>query len=176
MQFGPQNPPPKIPTEEDALNFIVRALRETKGNLGNYGYEVYMPHVFDLYLKDACGFRDLHDNRRAYQQIAPAFYAAVWELCRRGVLRPGVMSFGGQETGQIDGYSIRPLAQNGSRRRANSIVFPSSQGGSQNCSMALLPASAQASKSGPKRQFAAIARMPISRAVLCAERRQSPSC
>jgi len=108
MQFGNQNPPPKIPTEDDALNFIVRALRDTKQNLGNYGYEVYMPQVFDLYLKDVCGFRDLHDNRRAYQQIAPAFYDAAWELCRRGVLRPGVMSFGGQETGQIDGYSLTP--------------------------------------------------------------------
>ncbi len=108
MQFGYQNPPPKIPTEDDALNFLVRALRDTKQNLGNYGYEVYMPHVFDLYLKDVCGFRDLHDNRRAYREIAPVFYAAVWELCRRGVLRPGVMTFGGQETGQIDGYSITP--------------------------------------------------------------------
>ena len=109
--FGNQNPPPKIPTEEDALTFIVRALRDTKANLGNYGYEVYMPHVFDLYLKDICGFRDLHDNRREYKEIAPPFYAAAWELCRRGVLRPGIVCFGAQDTEYIDGYTVMPAGK-----------------------------------------------------------------
>ena len=43
MQFGPQNPPLKVPTEEDALTFLARTLRDTKENLGNYGYDVYLP-------------------------------------------------------------------------------------------------------------------------------------
>ena len=42
MLTGNQNPPLKIPTEEDAFHFIVRALRDTTARLCHYGYEVYM--------------------------------------------------------------------------------------------------------------------------------------
>ena len=108
MQFGPQNPPPKIPTEDDALNFIVRALRDTKENVGNFGCDVYMPQIFNLYLKNVCGHQD-YRIEAGYEEIAPAFYAAAWELCRRGVLRPGVSNFNQHEQGGfVNGYSITP--------------------------------------------------------------------
>jgi hypothetical protein len=107
MSFGNQNPPLTIPNEEDAFHFIVRALRDTTENLENYGYKVYLPKVFDVYLKKVCGFQD-RDNQGVYRQIAPAFYAAAWELCRRGVLRPGVMNFHGQETEYVNGYTVTP--------------------------------------------------------------------
>ncbi len=109
MQFGPQNPPIKIPTEEDSLNFIVRALRDTKVSLRDYGYDVSLPHIFDLYLNTVCAFQDRSSQQRAYKEIAPLFYAAAWELCRRGILRPGIRTYGVQEAGAfVDGYSITP--------------------------------------------------------------------
>ncbi len=110
MLTGNQNPPLKIPTEEDAFHFIVRALRDTTARLCHYGYEVYMPRVFDLYLEKVCGVPGF-DNQVAYKQIAPAFYAAAWELCRRGVLRPGVMDWRGQETEYVNGYTVTPAGK-----------------------------------------------------------------
>jgi hypothetical protein len=109
VQFGYQNPPPKIPTEEDALCFIVRALRDTKVALRDYGYDVSLLHIFDLYLNTVCAFQNSSSQQRAYKEIAPPFYAAAWELCRRGVLRPGIHTYGVQEAGAfVDGYSITP--------------------------------------------------------------------
>ena len=111
QQFGFQNPPPKIPTEEDALNFIVRALRDPKENFGNYGCDVYMPLIFNLYLKTVCGHQEYHIEA-GYEQIAPPFYAAAWDLCRRGVLRPGVSTHSNYEQGGfVNGYSMTPAGK-----------------------------------------------------------------
>ncbi len=44
----------------------------------------------------------------------PEFYAAGWELCRRGILRPGVREYGAQVTEQGSagsGYSITPFGR-----------------------------------------------------------------
>ena len=107
MPFGQQNPPPKTPTVGDAFDFIVRALRDTSANLKNYGYDIYMPRVFNLYLEKVCGLPGF-DNQAAYRIIAPPFYGAAWELCRRGVLRPGVGNYLEQETEYVNGYTVTP--------------------------------------------------------------------
>lgn len=44
----------------------------------------------------------------------PVFFAAGWELCRRGILRPGVNEYGAQATDQGNagsGYSITPFGR-----------------------------------------------------------------
>jgi hypothetical protein len=102
--------PLKIPTEEDAFHFIIRVLRDGAANLRHYGYELYLPKVFAAYVRDVCGVQD-HGDQRGYAEISPAFYAAAWELCRRGILRPGVMAFRRQEEGYVDGYTVTPAGK-----------------------------------------------------------------
>ena len=45
------------------------------------------------------------------KNVSPPFYAAAWELCRRGVLRPGVCNYRGQETEYVNGYTVMPAGK-----------------------------------------------------------------
>ena len=178
MMFGYQNPPVKVPNEEDALTFIVRALRDPKENLGNYGYEVYMLRVFDLYLKNVCGFQNHHESERAYDQIAPPFYAAAWELCRRGVLRPGIQTYRGQEAGGwANGYTVLPAGKQWLAEATQDDCLPIEPGRfSKLLDNFASRFGAQAMGSGPRKLFDATARWPTSAAAPCAGRRQNPYC
>lgn len=102
--------PPPMPTDEDAFVAIVKMLTNPpQGYRGKYGYEVYLPHVMHQYLRDAHNVADYETARRYYQQIAPVFYSAAWDLCRRGILRPGVAEHSAQSTDDGsggNGYSI----------------------------------------------------------------------
>lgn len=99
-------------TLEDATKLVVHLLREPERPWGTaYGYEVYLPAVLGAY------FRKTHpDNEIGYilEQVSPVFYAAAWELCRRGILRPGVKFYGAQATADGasgNGYSITPFGK-----------------------------------------------------------------
>lgn len=97
--------------EEDAFNFIVRILREGLKIIPypNYGYDLYLPNVMQEYLITVQGI-ELQNTKGKYMEIiSPLFYSAAWNLCRRGILRPGVSSWGKQSTDRGsagDGYSI----------------------------------------------------------------------
>lgn len=102
------------PTEEDAFHCIVRFLTDAKADRGTrYGYDLYLTSVFDYYIAKSGG--SAHPNPRGeYPRISPVFYSAAWDLCRRGILRPGVRQFGGQTTdggSGGDGYSITPFGR-----------------------------------------------------------------
>jgi len=48
------------------------------------------------------------------KEVSPSFYDAAWELCRRGIIRPGVTAYGEQSTEAGvagDGYSITPFGR-----------------------------------------------------------------
>ena len=120
MMFG-QNPPPTIPTQEDALSFIVQTLRETKDNLEDY--EVRMTRIFDLYLTNVCKHQD-YQSDTGYRYIAPIFGAAAWELCRRGVLLPGVVNRFGQITGNSDGYTVTAAGAKWIKEAAQGVPLP----------------------------------------------------
>jgi hypothetical protein len=55
----------------------------------------------------------LYGSRRA-ADLSPAFYEAAWELCRRGILRPGIKKLGEQATAEGsggNGYSVTALGR-----------------------------------------------------------------
>jgi len=95
---------------EDAANFLIGWIRNpSTGGCSNYGYDIYLPNVIRAYLRNT-GANE--DDRRATRELSPHFYAAAWELCRRGIIRPGVNIMGAQSTddgGAGNGYSITPF-------------------------------------------------------------------
>ena len=97
--------------EEDAFSFIVQCLRE--GNYSSYGYDLYLPIVMRKYLISVFEVND-RETDRYLEKISPSFYAAAWELCRKGILRPGIAAKGLQSTDNGsagNGYSVLPFGQ-----------------------------------------------------------------
>jgi hypothetical protein len=71
---------------EDALNFTISYLRNPpRSGYSSYGYDFYVPHVILAYL-------NTHENKyydpnhHHVSELSPEFYAAAWELCRRGIM------------------------------------------------------------------------------------------
>jgi hypothetical protein len=107
-------------TVDDAMQFLVRYLRDRRAardreRFGGGNYDVRLDLVARDYLaqsgtpeyllNDAINRPDLHME---------VFFAAAWELSRRGVLRPGVNSFGPHTTAPWaggTGYSITPYGE-----------------------------------------------------------------
>jgi hypothetical protein len=89
---------------EDAERLIIRWIREKpKSDYSNFGYDVYLSNLIRWYLEES-GERD----RQAIEQSIPnlwlTFVAAAWELCRRGVIRPGVRQLNTQSTEHGSGH------------------------------------------------------------------------
>jgi len=100
-------------TQADAATLLVRWLREPdQGNYNSYGYEVYLPAMVRRHLDKE---RVSHDDIEAkLREMIPMLYAAAWDLCRRGILRPGVRAYMEQATADGasgNGYSITPFGQ-----------------------------------------------------------------
>ncbi|MGO9173943.1 MAG: hypothetical protein ACLP7P_18545 [Rhodomicrobium sp.] len=93
------------PTLEEAITFAIGYIRSglgRKGIIRDYGYDVWAPNVSMDWV-----FR--HGQRRdegQARQLSPIFYEALWELCRRGILRPGVRESQGQGVDDGGGYSV----------------------------------------------------------------------
>lgn len=105
---------------EDAEFILIQFIR-TKPSTAypNYGYDIYIPNVIRWHLRPSGGV-DLSDrpgagiDHQQVRELSPTFYAAAWELCRRGVIRPGVRQMGLQATEQGssgDGYSVTPFGE-----------------------------------------------------------------
>jgi hypothetical protein len=97
---------------EDAERLIIRWIREKpKAEYPDYGYDVYLSNVIRWYLRES-GERDRQRLELSIQNLWPAFVAGAWELCRRGVIRPGVRQLGAQSTeggSAGEGYSVTPF-------------------------------------------------------------------
>jgi hypothetical protein len=100
-------------SDEDALKLLISWLRKPPiSQYGSYGYEVYLPALMHAYLAQH-GIRD-SGAERTVVEWSPHFYAAGWELCRRGILRPGIKQMGLQATPEGasgNGYSITPFGR-----------------------------------------------------------------
>ena len=100
--------------QEDAFNYLIHCLRNPRDSgYSNYGYDVYLPNVMRAYLHAQERMQDVQADRKM-RELSPHFYAAAWELCRRGILRPGVTVLGAQETGDGsagNGYSVTPFGR-----------------------------------------------------------------
>ena len=94
---------------EDAFNYIVKCLKEgIKTEYSSYGYDLYLVNVVDRYAIDILKVNP-NNSRAFWSKLSPVFYSAAWELCRRGILRPGVKRHGEQVTDDGSGgcgYSI----------------------------------------------------------------------
>ncbi len=99
-----------------ALAAIIERLRVKPDGYRHYGYGVYLPHIWWEYVAEREGIppEALHKLQQFDQEVSPYFYAAAWELCRRGILRPGVTRLGQQATEDGaggNGYSLTPLGR-----------------------------------------------------------------
>jgi hypothetical protein len=100
-------------TQSDATVLLVRWLRQPDhGGWGSYGYGVYLPALVRANLAN----QGVHhsDQESKLREMMPMLYAAAWDLCRRGILRPGVRAFEAQATADGasgNGYSITPFGQ-----------------------------------------------------------------
>jgi hypothetical protein len=75
-----------------------------RGGAAFYGYDLYPPQVARTYLEWQRQTPH-HERERVVREIAPAFMDAAWELCRRGLVRPGVKNIGEQAVAET-GYSV----------------------------------------------------------------------
>jgi hypothetical protein len=100
-------------TYEDAIKLLIRWLRQQNhGGYGSYGYEIYLPALLRGYLETQ-GI-DYYQQEKYLQEMIPVFYDVAWDLCRRGILRPGVRGWNEQATADGasgNGYSITPFGK-----------------------------------------------------------------
>ncbi len=94
--------------EEDALNYMIDLLRDPI-NIESPGkdYEIDLRRVIEVYLTRPEGM-DRGEMDRQALELSPQFYAAAWELCRRGIIRPGVRN-PKEATGRQAGGGARRL-------------------------------------------------------------------
>lgn len=101
-------------TIDDAIGIIIDQVKAAPDQLRQYGYEIWMPLVINNHLVKVkpSMVRDVFAAATTIRELSTVFYAAGWELCRRGILRPGVWRQGEQSSSDIqDGYTITPLGE-----------------------------------------------------------------
>jgi hypothetical protein len=104
---------------EDAVHLLVDTMRRHgPGQTQSYGYELYIPEIIRAYIRAANPkAQGLDIDTEIYKrknELAPAFLAAAWELCRRGIIRPGVYGLGYQSTDEGSagfGYTVTPFGR-----------------------------------------------------------------
>ena len=118
-------------TEEDATNLLVGWLRQpTNGQFSSFGYDIYLPNLIRSYLERKHQ-NDPQQVERDLREVMPAFFAAGWELCRRGIMRPGVHSYNAQATADGSagaGYSLTPFGRRWLEERGHDDFVPTEPG------------------------------------------------
>lgn len=98
---------------EDATALLIRWFRNPDhAGFGSYGYDFYLPHLITTYLRSQGVHHQEEENK--LRELCPVFYAAAWDLCRRGIVRPGINEYGAQATdagNAGNGYSITPFGK-----------------------------------------------------------------
>ncbi|MGO9057357.1 MAG: hypothetical protein ACLQU2_08225 [Candidatus Binataceae bacterium] len=102
-------------TQADAAALLISLLRRPTplGDLSSYGYDVYLPSLVGTYLINR-GIVNQHQRDNQMRGMMSMLYAAAWDLCRRGILRPGVREYQTQATldgASGNGYSITPFGR-----------------------------------------------------------------
>ena len=98
---------------DSALQIITRYLREGSDKYKKFGYDIHLPSLWEDYVRerDDLPATEYHEAANRGQELAPLFYAAAWDMCLRGLIRPGVRAPNTQvtEDGQGgSGYSYTP--------------------------------------------------------------------
>ena len=109
--------------EEDALKYMIAGLRKGgayhSSGYSSYGYDLYVPNLIREYATSeernaARSSEALGRVEHRIRELSPQFFAAAWELCRRGIIRPGIRTLDGQSTeagSAGSGYSVTPFGQ-----------------------------------------------------------------
>jgi hypothetical protein len=102
-------------THEDATKILIQALRSARSaQFGSFGYELYLPRLMRSYVQQITPNPGPFEIDQKVPEISPMFYSAAWELCRRGILRPGIMSMDAQATADGasgNGYCVTPFGR-----------------------------------------------------------------
>lgn len=118
------------PNVDDAIHAIVNyARRGLTGPYPGYGYGIYLPNIIRTYLAESGVPQNEVEQRIA--PASPAFYAGAWELCRRGILRPGIKRHGLQVTedgASGNGYSVTPYGETWLQAAVEHEYLPSEPG------------------------------------------------
>src|SRR6266511_2145033 len=98
-------------SQADASTLLVHLLKDpSHGGYSSYGYGLYIPNLIRTHLAGQ-GMQE-QDRERKLREMSPMLYAAAWDLCRRGILRPGIRAFNEQSTpdgASGNGYTLTPF-------------------------------------------------------------------
>lgn len=89
-------------TLDEAIALTLELLRH--GRAQDYGYDLYPTRVTRLVAEQRHG-NDRQALAEALTEMSPIFMEAAWELCRRGMVRPGIRNVNSQATDE-GGYSL----------------------------------------------------------------------
>ena len=95
-------------TLDEAIAFCIQELRQPRVN--HYGYDLHPPNLA-YHLAYELG-RTSFDSDEQASRIFPVISDACWELCRRGLLRPGTNRRHGQSV-DSGGYSLTQAGREG---------------------------------------------------------------
>ena len=100
---------------DDAVGLLLRWLRSPDhGGYSTYGYDIYLPSLVRIYLQKEKRMNSSSEQAQALKEMMPMFYAIAWDLCRRGIIRPGINEYGAQATDDGNagnGYSLTPFGR-----------------------------------------------------------------
>ena len=100
--------------QEDIMAYITWKL-SNNSIIGSYWYDLYLPTIMSQWLEENKKLVEVDTYWRANQHlpvISPSFYEASWELCRRGIIRPGIKKHWAQSTDDGSAgnwYSVTPF-------------------------------------------------------------------
>jgi hypothetical protein len=86
---------------DEAIAILIELLQA--GRAGSYGYELYARRGAEE-AEARMRLQPLQDQQ-VIRDISPIFFEAAWELCRRGIVRPGIRRVGDQAV-EEGGYSL----------------------------------------------------------------------
>jgi hypothetical protein len=77
---------------DEAIAILLDLLRNDRAR--NYGYDLYARNGAEFAAQQRYPHEPFIEGR--VRELSPIFYEAAWELCRRGIVRPGVRRAGEQ--------------------------------------------------------------------------------
>jgi len=86
---------------DEAISILIALLQA--GRAGAYGYDLYARRGAEE-AASQMRIQPLQDQQ-VIRDLSPIFYEAAWELCRRGIVRPGIRRSGDQAV-EEGGYSL----------------------------------------------------------------------
>jgi len=91
---------------EDAIKIIINWIKNgNPTSYSTYGYDIYISHIVKYEI----------ENYQEQKASASVFFDAAWELCRRGILRPGIKTIDVQSTEEGSagcGFCVTPFGEN----------------------------------------------------------------